>query len=87
MKFKSFHWLGHSWHMSIRLLLILLITDLKDDLFEMGEWCSNNLLLLSPDKAKLMIFGCRQMRAKLQFHSLPFMGKDIVPQALLKIWA
>ena len=54
-------------------------TDLKDDLFKIGEWCSNNLLLLSPGKTKLMIFGIRQMRAKLQFHSLPFMGKDIVP--------
>ena len=55
------------------------ITDLKDDLFKIGEWCSNNLLLLNPGKAKLMIFGSRQMRPKLQFHSLPFMGKDIVP--------
>ena len=54
------------------------ITDLKDDLFKIGEWCSNNLLLLNPGKTKLMIFGSRQMRAKLQFHSLPLMGKDIV---------
>ena len=37
---------------------------------------SNNLLLLNPGKTKLMIFGRRQMRAKLQF---PFMGKGIVP--------
>ena len=43
------------------------ITDLKDDLFKIGEWCSNNLLLLNPGKTKLMIFGSRQMRAKLQF--------------------
>ena len=55
------------------------ITDLKDDLFKIGEWCSNNLLLFNPGKTKLMVFGSRQMRAKLQFHSLPFMGKDIVP--------
>ena len=54
------------------------ITDLKDDLFKIGEWCSNNLLLLNPSKTKLMIFGSRQMRAKLQFHSLSFTGKDIV---------
>ena len=26
-----------------------------------------------------MIFGSRQMSAKLQFYSLPFMGKDIIP--------
>ena len=31
-----------------------------------------------------MIFGSRQMRAKLQFHSLPFMGKDIVPSDTAK---
>jgi len=52
---------------------------LKDDLFKIGEWFSNNLLLLNPGKTKLMIFGSRQTRAKLQFHSLPFMGKDIIP--------
>ena len=28
---------------------------------------------------QVMIFGSRQMRAKLQFHSLSFMGEDIVP--------
>ena len=50
------------------------ITDLKDDLFKIGEWCSNNLFLVSPGKTKLVIFDRRQMRAKLQFHSLPFMG-------------
>ena len=55
------------------------ITDLKDDLFKIGEWCSNNLLLLNPSKTKLMVFGSREMREKLQFHSVPFMGKDIVP--------
>lgn len=55
------------------------IADLKDDPFKIGEWCSNNFLSLNPSKTKLMIFGSRQMRAKLQFHSLPFMGKDIVP--------
>jgi len=52
---------------------------LKDDLFKIGEWCSNNLLLLNPGKTKLTIFGSKQMRAKLHFHFLPFMGKDIVP--------
>ena len=30
-------------------------------------------------QTKLMIFGSRPMRAKLQFHSFPFLGKDIVP--------
>ena len=43
------------------------IADLEDDLFKIGEWCSNNQLLLNPGKTKLMIFGSRQMRAKFQF--------------------
>lgn len=47
-------------------------------MFKIWEWCSNNLLLLNPGKTKLMIFGIKQMCAKLQFHSLPFMRKDIV---------
>ena len=55
------------------------IADMKDDLFKIGEWCSKNLPLLIPCKTKLMIFGSRQMRAILQFHSLPFVGRDIVP--------
>lgn len=55
------------------------IADLEDDLFKIGEWCSNNQLLLNPGKTKLMIFGSRQMRAKLQFRSLSIMGEDIVP--------
>ena len=55
------------------------IADLEDDLFKIGEWCSNNQLLLNPGKTKLMIFGSRQMRAKFQFRYLSFMGKDIVP--------
>ena len=41
-------------------------------------------LALGCKLSKLMIFGSRQMRAKLQFHSLPFMGKDIVPSDTAK---
>ena len=41
-------------------------------------------LLLNAGKTKFMIFGSRQMCAKLQFHSLPFMGKDIVPTETAK---
>ena len=55
------------------------ITDLKDYLFKIEEWCCNNLLLLNPGKTKFMIFGSRYMCAKLHFHSLLFMGKDIIP--------
>ena len=48
------------------------IADLEVDLFKIGEWCSNNQLLLNPGKTKLMIFGSRQMRAKFQFR-FPFL--------------
>ena len=41
-------------------------------------------LALGCKLSKLMLFGSRQMRAKLQFHSLPFMGKDIVPSDTAK---
>ena len=44
------------------------ITDLKD-----------NLVTQSWQNQVNNISGSRQMYAKLQFHSLPFMGKDIVP--------
>ena len=37
--------------------------DLKDDLHRIGQWCSNNLLLLNSSKTKLMVFGSRQMRS------------------------
>ena len=41
------------------------ITDSKDDLSKIGEWCSNNLLLLNPSGTKFMIFGSEQVRSKL----------------------
>ena len=54
------------------------ITDIKDDLLTISEWCSNNLLL-NPGKTKLMVFGSSQLWAKLDEFCFPFMGKDLVP--------
>ena len=55
------------------------ITDIKDDLvLKISKWCSNNFLLLNPGKTKLMVFGSRQLRAKLDDFCFPFMGKDLV---------
>ena len=54
------------------------ITNIKDDLLKISKWCSNNFLLLNPGKTKLMVFGSRQLRAKLDDFCFPFMGKDLV---------
>ena len=54
--------------------------DLRNDSLCIGEWYSNNLLLLNPSKTKLMVFGSRQFRSKLDTSRLPFMGRDLVPE-------
>jgi len=36
--------------------------DLRNDLHRIGEWCSNNLLLLNPGKTRLMVFRSMEMR-------------------------
>ena len=50
--------------------------DLRDDLHRIGQWCSNNLLLLNPSKTKLMVFGSRQTHSKLVTPSPTFMGRE-----------
>ena len=52
--------------------------DLRNDLHRIGQWCSNNHLLLNPSKTKLMVFGSRQMHSKLDTPSLTFMGRELV---------
>ena len=54
--------------------------DLWDNLYRKGQWCSNNLLLLNPNKTKLMVFGSRQMRSRLITPRLIFVGRSIVPE-------
>ena len=58
--------------------------DLRDDLLRIGQWCSNNLLLLNPSKTKLMVFGSRQMHSRLVTPSLTFMGRELVPEHTAK---
>ena len=60
--------------------------DLRDDLHRIGQWCSNNLLLLNPSKTKLMVFGSRQMHSKLVTASITFKGGELVPNTSLKFW-
>ena len=54
--------------------------DLRDDLHTIGQWCSNNLLLLNPNKTKLKVFGSRQMHSRLVTPRLTFMGGEIAPK-------
>ena len=51
--------------------------DLSDDLHRIGQWCSNNLLLLNPGQAELMVFD-RQMHSRMITPSLTFMGREFV---------
>ena len=37
---------------------------INDDLIRIQNWCFQNLLLLNPDKTKLMVYGIRQMLAR-----------------------
>ena len=58
--------------------------DLRADLHRIGQWCSNNHLLLNPSKTKLMVFGSRQMHSRLVTPSLTFMGRELVPEHTAK---
>ena len=58
--------------------------DLGDDLHRIGQWCSNNLLLLNPSKTKLMVFGSRPKHSRLVTPSLTFMGRELVPENTAK---
>ena len=53
--------------------------DLRDDLHRIGQWCSNNLLLLNPSKTKLMVFGSSQTHSKLVTPS-PLSWEESVPE-------
>ena len=52
--------------------------DLGDDLHRIGQWCSNNLLLLNP------IVGSRPKHSRLVTPSLTFMGRELVPENTAK---
>ena len=52
------------------------MVDLNGDLIRIRNWCGDNLLLLNPEKTKLMIYGSRQMLTKLPEFRLSLLGKD-----------
>ncbi|CAB4004315.1 Hypothetical predicted protein [Paramuricea clavata] len=60
------------------------LTDLNEDLIRMRNWCFDNLLLLNPDRTKLMVYGSRQMLAKLPDFRLSLLGKQLTPASSVK---
>ena len=52
---------------------------MNQDLARVRDWSFNNQLLLNPEKTKIIVFGSRQMRSKLQEFRLSLLGKDIIP--------
>ena len=55
------------------------VVDLNGDLIRI-----RNLLLLNPEKTKLMIYGSRQMLAKLPEFRISLLGKDLTPSKSVK---
>ena len=53
------------------------MNDLNSDLLFIRNWCFNNFLLLNPDKTKLVVFGSRQLLAKLPNFKISLLGKDL----------
>jgi len=53
------------------------MNDLNSDLLFIRNWCFNNFLLLNPDKTKLIVFGSRQLLAKLPYLKISLLGKDL----------
>ena len=55
------------------------ITDLQQDLTSVRNWCFYNSLLINPDKAKLIVFGTKQMLSRLHDFKLSLLGKELTP--------
>ena len=60
------------------------LVDLNEDLIRIRNWCFDNLLLLNPGKTKLMVYGSRQMLARLPEFRLSLLGKELTPAATVK---
>ena len=60
------------------------VVDLNGDLIRIRNWCFDNLLLLNPEKTKLMIYGSHQMLAKLPEFRISLLGKDLTPSKSVK---
>ena len=53
---------------------------INEDLERIRNWCFQNLLLINPGKTQLMVYGSRQMVAKLpECFQLSLLGKALTP--------
>ena len=60
---------------------ICLFAAVNEDLH---NWCFHNGLLLNPEKAKLIVYGGRQMLEKLPEFHISLLGKELVPADFVK---
>ena len=56
-----------------------IVAALNEELVTIRNWSFENGLLLNPDKTKLIIYGRRQMTAKIPEFRLTLLGKDLEP--------
>ena len=54
-----------------------MVKVLQHDLDSLKEWCQSNKLTINADKTKLMIFGSKKLRDKLENTGVTFNGKVI----------
>ena len=60
------------------------INNLNQDLQRICNWCFDNLLLLNPDKTKLLVLGTRPMASRVQDFHLTLLGKKVTPSTVAK---
>ena len=60
------------------------MVNMNNDLIRIGNWYFDNPLLLNPDKTKLMVFGSKQMIAKIPDFRLSLLGKELIPAQSVK---
>ena len=57
----------------------LAVTKVNEDLRKIRDWCFDNRLLVNASKTKLILFGSRQMIAKIPDFRLTLFGKKLIP--------
>ena len=62
----------------------LAVTKVNEDLRKIRDWCFDNRLLLNVSKTKRILFGSRQMIAKIPDFRLTLFGKELIPVPLAK---
>ena len=52
---------------------------MNQDMLRIWDWCLSNKLLINPEKTKLLVFGSRQMTAKVNDFRLSLLGNEREP--------